>query len=169
MAANRVSTVMKAIRGVTGFVKNVNGGMRMTAKEFLQQYLQAERSINAKLEEISRLRDLATRTTQTLEKDKIFVKTSIGDRTAAIVDKIVDLEREVDDEIDKLQEIRRQVLAVINGVTDTSQRCVLTLRYIHGMRFEEIAVKLNYHYRWVIELHGRGLRAVENTALKCTS
>jgi len=104
-----------------------------------------------------------------LEKDKIFVKTSIGDRTAAIVDKIVDLEREVDDEIDKLQEIRRQVLAVINGVTDTSQRCVLTLRYIHGMRFEEIAVKLNYHYRWVIELHGRGLRAVENTALKCTS
>ncbi len=140
----------------------------MTAKEFLQQYLQAERGINAKLEEISRLRSLAMRTTQVLEKDKVFVQSSAGDRMAAIVDKIVDLEREVDQEIDKLQEIRRRVQAAIDAVPNGSQRSVLTLRYIHGLKFEEIAVKLTYHYRWVFELHGRGLRAVENTALKCT-
>ena len=91
-----------------------------------------------------------------------------GDRMAAIVDKIVDLEREVDQEIDKLQEIRRRVQAAIDAVPNGSQRSVLTLRYIHGLKFEEIAVKLTYHYRWVFELHGRGLRAVENTALKCT-
>lgn len=70
----------------------------MTAKEFLQQYLHAEHAINAKLEEISRLRALAMRTTQMPKKDKVFVQSSAGDRMATLVEKIVDMEREVDAE-----------------------------------------------------------------------
>lgn len=135
----------------------------MTAKEFLQQYLNAEHAINAKLEEISRLRSLAMRTTQVLEKDKVFVQSSAGDRMAAIVDKIVDLEREVDKEIDELQEIRRRVQTAIDSIPNADQRNVLALRYIKGLRFNVIAEQLTYHYRWVLELHGRGLKAIEKT------
>lgn len=36
----------------------------MTSKEFLQQYQDANRQINAKLDQIHRLRELATKTTQ---------------------------------------------------------------------------------------------------------
>lgn len=140
----------------------------MTAKEFLQQYLHAEHAINAKLEEISRLRALAMRTTQMPKKDKVFVQSSAGDRMATLVEKIVDMEREVDAEIDRLQKVRKRAQNAINSVANATQRSVLSLKYIQGLRFEEIAAQMNYHYRWIIELHGRGLKAIENTALKCT-
>ena len=41
----------------------------MTAKEFLQQYRDADREINAKLDQVHRFRELATKTTQTLTGD----------------------------------------------------------------------------------------------------
>lgn len=140
----------------------------MTAKEYLRQYRDADDAINAKLDQIYRLRELATKMTQTLTPDKVQSHDE-GDRVAVIVGKIVDMEREVDAEINRMQEIKRQVEEAIAQVPDSSQRKVLTLRYINGLRWEEIAVQLNYHYRWVLELHGRGLQTVENTALKCTS
>jgi len=142
----------------------------MTAKEFLQQYLNAEHTINAKLEEISRLRALAMQTVRPMDKDLVFAKSPAGDRDrlSSIVAKIVDMEREVDIEIDKLQKIRQRVYEAINNVPNAAQRTVLTLKYIKGLRFDEIAVQMTYHYRWVIELHKRGLEAIENTALKCT-
>lgn len=135
----------------------------MTAKEFLQQYLNAEHAINAKLEEISRLRALAMRTTIVSDEDHVFVQSSAGDRMATIVGKIVDLEREVDKEIDELQEIRRRVQTAIDSIPNADQRNVLALRYIKGLRFNVIAEQLTYHYRWVLELHGRGLKAIEKT------
>lgn len=135
----------------------------MTAKEFLQQYLNAEHAINAKLEEISRLRALAMRTTIVPDEDHVFVQSSAGDRMATIVGKIVDLEREVDKEIDELQEIRRRVQTAIDSIPNADQRNVLALRYIKGLRFNVIAEQLTYHYRWVLELHGRGLKAIEKT------
>jgi DNA-directed RNA polymerase specialized sigma24 family protein len=132
----------------------------MTAKEYLRQYRDADDAINAKLDQIHRLRELATKTTQTLAKDRVRASGE-QDKVAKIVTKIVDMEREVDADIDGLREVKRQVEDTIAGVSDPRERKVLTLRYINGLRWEEIAVQLNYHYRWVLELHGRGLRAVE--------
>ena len=132
----------------------------MTAKEYLRQYRDADDAINAKLDQIHRLRELATKTTQTLAKDRVRASGE-QDKVAKIVTKIVDMEREVDECIDGLRSIKREVEDAIAQVPDGSQRKVLILRYINGLRWEEIAVRLNYHYRWVLELHGRGLQTVE--------
>ena len=66
----------------------------MTAKEYLQQYRNADREINAKLDQIHRLRELATKTTSILTPDK--VQTQSQNKIEIIVAKIVDLKREVD-------------------------------------------------------------------------
>jgi len=132
----------------------------MTPKEYLQQYRNAEDSINAKLDQIHKLRELATKTTQTLTADNVQSSGS-SDKISAIVSKIVDMEREVDAEIDKLQEIKKNVEKVISAVTNYTQRQVLTLRYINGLRWEEIAVKMNYTYRNVCYIHGRALSEVK--------
>ena len=132
----------------------------MTAKEYLRQYRDADDAINAKLDQIHRLRELATKTTHTLAKDRVRASGE-QDKVAKIVTKIVDMEREVDECIDGLRSIKREVEDAIAQVPDGSQRKVLILRYINGLRWEEIAVRLNYHYRWVLELHGRGLQTVE--------
>jgi hypothetical protein len=49
------------------------------------------------------------------------------------VQKIVDLEREVDGEIDGLREIRREVQSAIQSIGGSAQRNVLRLRYLQGM------------------------------------
>lgn len=131
----------------------------MTAKEYLRQYRDADDAINAKLDQIYRLQELATKMTQTLTPDKVQSHGE-GDRVAVIVGKIVDMEREVDAEINRMQEIKRQVEDTIAGVRDTKQRAVLTRRYINGQTWERIAVDLGLSYQWVCELHGRALQNI---------
>jgi len=84
----------------------------MTAKEYLQQYRNADREINAKLDQIHRLRELATKTTTVLTPDK--VQTSQENKTEIIVAKIVDLENEVDKLIDECIYLKNR--ALIHGI-----------------------------------------------------
>ena len=130
----------------------------MTKKEFLNQYLNAEKEIGIKLAQIARLRELSTKITQTLTPDK--VKSNSENRLESSVSKIVDIEREIGASIDQLERTRLQVESVINSVPNVNQRNVLRLRYISGMKWEQIAVKLNYDYRWVLRLHGKALNKI---------
>ena len=130
----------------------------LTKKEFLNQYLNAEKEIGIKLDQIARLRELSTKITQTLTPDK--VKSNSENRLESSVSKIVDIEREIGTSIDQLERTRLQVESVINSVPNVNQRNVLRLRYISGMKWEQIAVKLNYDYRWVLRLHGKALNKI---------
>ena len=131
---------------------------KLTKKEFLNQYLNAEKEIGIKLDQIARLRELSTKITQTLTPDK--VKSNSENRLESFVSKIVDIEREIGASIDQLERTRLQVESVINSVPNVNQRNVLRLRYISGMKWEQIAVKLNYDYRWVLRLHGKALNKI---------
>jgi len=130
----------------------------MRAKEFLQQYRNADAEINAKLEQIARLRSLAEKTTQTLTSD--VVRTSPENKLERIVTKIADMENAVDARVDKLQDIKRQVEAAIAAVPDPKQRAILERRYINGERWEKISVDMNYTYRHTMRLHARALHTV---------
>lgn len=132
-------------------------------KIFLMRYRNANREINAKLDEITQLRSLALKTTAAMGDDK--VQTSAENRTEKIIAKIVDLENEVDATIDSLKDIKHEVENVIEAVPAESQKAVLRRRYINCETWEEIAVDLNYHYRWVLELHGRGLMTLSKDSI----
>ena len=58
----------------------------MTKKEFLNQYLNAEKEIGIKLDQIARLRELSTKITQTLTPDK--GKSNSENRLESFVSKI---------------------------------------------------------------------------------
>lgn len=130
----------------------------MTKKEFLNQYLNAEKEIGIKLDQIARLGELSTKTTQTLTPDR--VKGNSENRLESSVSKIVDIEREIGASLDKLERTRLQVESVINSVPNVNQRNVLRLRYISGKTWEQIAVDLDFSYQWVCELHGRALQNI---------
>ena len=130
----------------------------MTKKEFLNQYLNAEKEIGIKLDQISRLRELSTKITQTLTPDK--VKSNSENRLESSVSKIVDIEREIGASIDQLERTRLQVESVIISVPNVNQRNVLRLRYISGKTWEQIAVDLDFSYQWDCEQHGRALQNI---------
>lgn len=133
-------------------------GESVTKKEFLNQYRNAEREIAIKLDEIVRLREMATKVTQVLTPDK--VKGGMENRREESIAKIVDMEKEIGVSIDNLKKIREQVECAINAIPDANQRDVLRLRYLNGKTWEQIAVQLEFSYQWVCKLHGRALQNI---------
>ena len=75
--------------------------------------------------------------------------------------KLIDLEYELNDDIDRLVDLKRDMANLIAKISDPSHRVLLEMRYLAGNTWEEIALKMDYDLRWVYRLHGRALQAVE--------
>ena len=132
----------------------------MSTKDFLRQYINANKSINAKLDQISKLRALATKSTTVLSDDKVSGSIS-NDKIADIVAKIVDMERQVDDEIDALQDIKDSVMNAIREVNDMRLQNLLERRYINDQKWEQIAFEMGYDIRWIYRMHGQALYRIQ--------
>lgn len=129
----------------------------MNSKEYLSRYRHLDAAINVKLEQCAELR----RKAQTVSGNSGGThSTSPYDRIGETTAKIVDLEREINGEIDRLISIQREVLSAISTVQEQRLRTLLELRYINRLTFEEIAVKMNYSYKQVCRLHGQALAQV---------
>jgi hypothetical protein len=127
----------------------------MTAKEFLRQYQNAQREIDAKLDKICRLREQATKITTTLNPDK--VQSTQDNKMERVMAQICDMSAEIETSIKLLHETQDIVCEAIKQVADPKQRIVLYRRYINGEKWEEIAVNMNLDYRWVLRIHGKAL------------
>ena len=58
--------------------------------------------------------------------------------------------------IQTLTDIRNR----INAVKNQSEREVLTYRYISGMKWEDIAVKMDYSWQWLHKVHSKALKSI---------
>lgn len=136
----------------------------MTAKEFLWQYLNAEKMVDAKLDRIRRYREMATKTTTTLNPNK--VQSSQDNNMERVIAQICDMSAEIEQNIISLRDTQNRVSKAIEEIKDPMQRAVLYRRYINGEKFEEIAVHMNYCYMQICRIHGKALDAV-NEVIKC--
>ena len=64
-------------------------------------------------------------------------------------------------EVDRLVALKEEIGRVIRQVDDDLCEMVLTKRYLCYMQWEEIAREMHYSRRWVMNLHQRGIEAVE--------
>jgi len=141
------------------------------AKAFLQQVKLYDTNIDSKLEEVARLKDLMLKITTTLKGDPVSGTRTV-DKMGDAVSKIVDLEREINEDIDAYVLLKRQVRDVVEKVKDPDQAAVLYKRYFHYEHWEQIAYEMGYTYRHITRLHGEALQAVrkilnEKDVLKC--
>ncbi len=127
-------------------------------KEFLKRYQKAVRREQDILDEIQRLR-----------ADKMFPsvcndgmprgssQTDLSDYIAEIDAAIEDLKEE---RLEKIK-IYREIEMRIRCMKDEDEQEVLRMRYIKGMKWEDIAEKINYSYSGTLKLHGRALTDIE--------
>ena len=54
-------------------------------------------------------------------------------------------------------QLQSEIVEKIEALEDEAERAVLDYRYIRGLQWEEIAVKMNYSYRNITRIHGRAL------------
>ena len=68
---------------------------------------------------------------------------SISSMADAVV-KIVDLQAEIDRDIHRLVDIKRQIVASIKAVDNKEYQTLLELRFLCGCTWEEVAAKMGY-------------------------
>ena len=86
-------------------------------------------------------------------------------KTENCVVAIMTLEEEIKDEIIEIADFERQTSQIIRElVEDQNFKTLLELRYLSYLRWEEIAVKMNYTFRWTQELHHRALASLKEAA-----
>lgn len=127
-------------------------------KAYLQRYRAADDEINDLLREKERIMSRLTRMTSCLSGMPHGGGES--DKMTDGVAKVIELESEIDRKVDALCSFRREVCAYIGTVNDGTLRRILTLRYISGKTWEQIAVTTNYCYMQVCRLHGKALTAM---------
>ena len=130
----------------------------MTPKEYLSQYRTLDVEINSKLEQVAQLRALASKVSPSTG---FGAAGGISDRVGKTVAKIVDLENEINDDIDKLVELKREIRHILNSIPNSTYRNVLEMRYFLGMDWEEIGEKIGYSPRQTIRFHGYALVLIE--------
>jgi hypothetical protein len=77
-----------------------------------------------------------------------------------VICKIIMLEDEINAEIDRLVDLKRDIHAVIGEVQDLEYQTLLELRYLCFKTWEQIAVLMNYSTKYLFDLHARALREV---------
>jgi len=129
-------------------------------KEYLSQAYRIDQRINSKLEQVSSLRDLASKVTASYRTEPISSNKPGSAKENAIV-KIIDLENQIDTDIDRLVDIKRDIMNAIKSVEQAEYNLLLELRYLNYMTWEEIAEMMNYSWRNVHYVHGKALAAVK--------
>lgn len=131
----------------------------MTARDYLSQAYRLDQRINSKLEQVESLNELATKVSSTLTgmpKNPNSAASTMADT----VTKIIALQAEINNDIERLVDLKREMVAVIKAVLNTERQTLLELRYLCFKTWEQIAVEMNYTVRNVHLLHKEALKDV---------
>ena len=129
----------------------------MTAKEYLSQARLLDARINAKIQQVAALNDLATHATATLTGMPRNPNRSESRMAEAVV-KIVDLQNEINHDIDELVDLKREITRRVKSIPNAEYQLLLEKRYLCFMPWEKIAVDMGYSIQHIYRLHDWALR-----------
>ena len=130
----------------------------MNVKEFLRQIRKIDILINAKQEEIERLRSKIIYPGISYEERTSSSFTS--GKEASII-KLVEYEEDLTKKIDELIDTKKEVAHIIDQLKNADYIDILYKRYFQFKTWEEIASDKSYTFQWVHKLHARALIEVQ--------
>ena len=127
----------------------------MTPKKYLEQIQILETKINLKKDQILEERARAQSCTVVMSER---VQTSpCGDSLPNIVNRICEFEKDMDNLIDELIDLKRDIISKLDRMTNPDHIRILDMKYLKGKNLVEVACELNYSYRQVKRKHGWAL------------
>ena len=125
-----------------------------------QVYLERVEKLNAMIEnkmaELEQWRGIALGITPQTAGDRVQSSGS-QQKMADAIDRMVDLQAEINEMIDKLIDIKQEIISTIEKLNATEYD-VLHKRYIQGMTFDEIGLAKKKSKSWATTVHGRALQ-----------
>lgn len=132
----------------------------MRKKNKAQEYLEQVDKLNALIEnkaaEVAQWRDVALGITSNSEGERVQSSGS-KQKMADSIDRIVDLQAEINALIDRLIDLKQEIIRTIE-LLNATEYDVLHKRYIQGMTFDEIGAAKHKSKSWATTVHGRALQ-----------
>lgn len=129
------------------------------AKGYLRKIELLDAHINNKLSDLTALWSMVTKVTATISP-VVVSGSGNQDKLGDAVAKIIELQDEINREIDKYVDAKREVSAVLEKLQDPDHVKVLHKRYIEYKPWEQIACEMCCTYRNVCYIHGKALQEV---------
>lgn len=127
----------------------------MTAKEYLSQIYYAR----LKLQRLQERRNDIRNRMQGISSPSLGqrVQTSPEDKMAKIMAVLDGVDRKIVGQIDKEQRLIETIQSQIDGIESPKHRELLSLRYAHCLKWEQIADRMGYTERRVFQVHSEAL------------
>ena len=124
-------------------------------KEYLRKYLEAKRMQEVLEREIDELR-LNRMIPGSPAQDGMPHGSGGGDLSGYAA-RLDELDRSLHAQLERKLRIRKEITDKIDAMSDETENLLLRLRYIHGLKWEEVAVKMDYSWRAVHKIHSKAL------------
>ena len=133
----------------------------MKAIDYLEQIEKMDAKIETKMEELERLQTLAEKTTASLGGERVQASGNQQKLEDCVI-KILKAQEEINASIDRFVDYKKEAMELIDRACDADCIRLLYKRYFSYMKWEEIAVDMNYTYQWISGgLHQRALAQVQ--------
>ena len=134
----------------------------MTAKEYLQQIYRQNKCIDRLVKQLEELKYLSSFVKAIdYSNDKVQSSKSSDADFVRTINKIADLQAEINKKIDVLVDTKNIIIQQIQSVDNSIYADILYKRYVECKKLEQIAVEMNYSYDWVRHKHGKALKYFE--------
>ena len=127
------------------------------AKEALKEYRWKLKQRDELMREMDESYDRAISCTVRLKPNKSFGGRASYDRMADDVVRIADTRERLNAKIAELDMKLSDILNMIDTANDERGRLILTMRYVRGMRWEDIQNEMHYSEKQVKRIHGFAL------------
>jgi seryl-tRNA synthetase len=131
----------------------------MKAKEYLGKAYRLDQRINSKLDQVASLNELATKATSTLSDMPKNPNKAISTMENTIC-KIIDLQDEINKDIDRLVDLKTQIVTTIKNIENYEYQTLLEKRYLCFYTWEQIAVDMDYSIQHIYRLRDKALLEV---------
>lgn len=130
---------------------------------YLNQYRIMHIEIDQITKDLQRWQDLATRISPSYS-DMPHGGGSDRVQTAAV--EVAELTDKLNQKLHQAIMVQENIKKLLESLDDIKLRQLMFYRYINGMRWEEIAVRMDFNYRWVLRLHRKALNQISEQAIE---
>ena len=133
----------------------------MAVKEFLERALHLDGEIDAKVAELAHLRELSMKIGTSNLEERVTHSAPKEAPFAKWVERIVDKEKEINTEIDKLVDVKLEISDFIDGIDNPQWQSLLRHRYVLCKSWPDVAVEMDKGLSTVFRIHKTILENLE--------
>jgi len=130
------------------------------ASLFMSRAFRLEAQVQSKLQQIERLRSLASKVTSNTANEPVSHTRDVTEMQDAVI-RIMEEEEILKNRIKMLMDVKEQIRDVIEHVDDVTLQLILEKRYLLYESIKEIAADLGYTYRWTEKKHKKALQEAD--------